>query len=196
MALLSNGKSLKLTTSNAKESNNHNTNNDSNTNNDLFLSNLLNAIPHWDPVQTSNPVAVPQSSTSNNGILNDEFLFSHVLGAIGTQSTTHELGAVGTGQLTPSTSPQTNSSESSAHCVLSYAIACGHCNGQATSRCLECNDALCDDCVAIHHGHVLYRDHCVFPLSNLSPIGSTAGISVGSPNQGDPQCDIHGEVLR
>lgn len=60
MALLSNGKSLKLTTSNTKESNNHNTNNESNSSNDLFLSNLLNAIPHWDPVQTSNPVAVPQ----------------------------------------------------------------------------------------------------------------------------------------
>lgn len=64
MALLSNGKSIKLTTPNTKESNNHNnhnnTNNDSNSSNDLFLSNLLNAIPHWDPVQTSNPVAVPQ----------------------------------------------------------------------------------------------------------------------------------------
>lgn len=55
------------------------------------------------------------SPPRNGGILSDGFLFAHVLGPIGTQSTNHDLGAVGTNPLTPSSSPPSNSSTGSVH---------------------------------------------------------------------------------
>lgn len=67
---------------------------------------------------------------------------------------------------------------------------------QACNRCLDCNDVLCETCVAKHQGHPAFQDHCVVTLSNLSPIGSSTSIPNGSPTHNEPQCDIHGEVLR
>lgn len=153
---------------------------------------------------------------NGSGILNDGFLYSHVLGPIGTQSTTHEFGAVGQ-QLTPSSSPPSNSSSGSVHGVgLPYGMVklfqiflnpistdfcrfsqiCGRCEMHATNRCLDCNDVLCENCLLKHQAHLPFQEHCVVLLSNLSPIGSSTSIANGSPIQNEPQCDIHSEVLR
>lgn len=159
------------------------------------------------------------SPPRNGGILSDGFLFAHVLGPIGTQSTNHDLGAVGTNPLTPSSSPPSNSSTGSVHggglslgmvtlqtdhtvryiCnkfFVSFVKVCGRCEMQASNRCLDCNDVLCETCVVKHQGHQPFQEHCVVLLSNLSPIGSSNSIANGSPTHNEPQCDSHGEVLR
>lgn len=146
-----------------------------------------------------------------------------MLGPIGTQSTNHDLGAVGTHPLTPSSSPPSNSSSGSVHgaglslgmvivfyiktdvnrkdqinfMIFVFALkVCGRCEMQASNRCLDCNDILCEKCVVKHENHPPFQEHCVVLLSNLSPIGSSTSIANGSPTQNEPQCDTHSEVLR
>lgn len=193
MELLSNGRQ-QLTSSNG--ANNHNGQND--ISNDSFLfSNLLNSLPRWDTMKTSIPMPVPQISSSRD-IINDDFVYGNVLGAIGTSvnGNSHNHDLFGSSSLTPSTSPQTSSSSSS-HCITSNAaIVCGRCEIQAGSRCLDCNDALCEPCSQSHLNNSFSRDHCVVPLSTLSPIGSSTSFSLNGSPSSDPQCDVHGEVLR
>jgi hypothetical protein len=95
---------------------------------------------------------------------------SNSLGAIGTiggSSLSHHalnsdiLGAIGAGlNLTPSTSPQTSSSTGSN-------LACGRCDTHASSRCLDCNDILCGDCVEEHRRNNFTREHCLVGLSKF-----------------------------
>lgn len=73
---------------------------------------------------------------------------------------------------------------------------CGTCDAYASNRCLECNDILCEDCVLRHQNQPHSYDHYVVPINNLSPIGSSASISNGSPHNTEPQCDNHCEALR
>ena len=101
--------------------------------------------------------------------INDELLFSNVLGAIGSNTNGGQndiLGAIGTSNMTPSTSPQTNSSTGSSHCVSSLGAACGRCcDMQASSRCLDCNDVLCEECSSVHSKQPFTKDHCVIAIS-------------------------------
>ncbi|XP_058830022.1 protein wech isoform X2 [Topomyia yanbarensis] len=210
MALLSNGaSSMQITPPSgssvpAKTDNNV----DFNSNDHIFFSNLFSGLPRWDaPGKVSTgPVTVPHSSShpsfSHNTSLDrdsisvpDDTLFSNVLGAIGTShGSSHGndiLGAIGT-QMTPSTSPQTNSSNGSAH---SMGAVCGRCDTHAISRCLDCNDVLCEDCAHIHNKNTFTKDHCVISIHTISPIGSVFG-ALSVPLANEPHCDVHGEVLR
>ncbi|XP_062544409.1 protein wech isoform X2 [Armigeres subalbatus] len=214
MALLSNGaSSMQITqqSGNPKQPNNKDGNGAFNSNDHIFFSNLFNALPRWDAPGKicSGPVTVPQSASSNatnfsnpasleRDSLTDDVLFSNVLGAIGTSSgsvPSHDiLGAIGT-HMTPSTSPQTNSSNGSSHCASSLGAVCGRCDTHAISRCLDCNDVLCEDCTHGHNKNTFAKDHCVISIHTISPIGSAAGVhSIPVANQ--PHCDVHGEVLR
>lgn len=96
-----------------------------------------------------------------------------------------------------STSPRTNSSSSSG----SQSIYCGHCDSNAVSRCLDCNDCFCTDCVNEHMTNSFTKQHNIVGLSNrITPIGSISSssmhhtVSIHSSNE--PQCEIHGEKLR
>ncbi|XP_021699441.1 protein wech isoform X1 [Aedes aegypti] len=217
MALLSNGaSSMQITpqSGNSKQNSNKDGNVDFNSNDHIFFSNLFNALPRWDAPGkvSSGPVSVPQRYASSSATsfsnpaslerdslnLTDDVLFSNVLGAIGTSSgsapTNDILGAIGT-HMTPSTSPQTNSSNGSSHCASSLGAVCGRCDTHAISRCLDCNDVLCEDCTHGHSKNTFAKDHCVISIHTISPIGSAAGAqSIPLANQ--PHCDVHGEVLR
>lgn len=65
MALLSNGSSMQINSSNGtpNQTNSNSDNNDFNPNDHLFFSSLFNSLPRWD-VKTSGPVAVPQKYVS------------------------------------------------------------------------------------------------------------------------------------
>ncbi|XP_055602351.1 protein wech-like isoform X2 [Uranotaenia lowii] len=215
MALLSNGaSSMQITPppgSSAPANNDANV--DFNSNDHIFFSNLFNALPRWDAPGkvSSGPVTVPQSNGSNGSSsfgntsldrdsisITDDVLFSNVLGAIGTSNGAPPpndiLGAIGT-QMTPSTSPQTNSSNGSSVCPSSLGAVCGRCDTHAISRCLDCNDVLCEDCAHVHNKNAYTKDHCVISIHTISPIGSATGIQSVSMAV-EPHCDIHGEVLR
>lgn len=180
-------------------SNNHNEPNLTNNDHNMFFANLLSSLPAWDNAGANalggyNPM--------------EEFNFSNgnLLGPIGSHSMVNHqandfLGPIGTAPLTPSISPHTTSSNSSNanNGAAHYGVACGSCELLAGSRCLDCNDALCDDCTVNHQRSSFSREHNVVPMSNLSPNGSNPvpSVSTGaSPNHSDPQCDVHGEVLR
>lgn len=201
MALLSNGNSLQLTSATNKAPGTKSTNsnvNETNTTDHFLFSSILNTLPRWgDSLKVSSgPMNVPQNTYSHD-LHNDDYIIGNSLGAIGSLPThnTHDL--LGGISLTPSTSPQTSSSTSSHHCISSLGAICGRCDSNGTNRCLDCNDILCDDCVQLHQHNSFSRDHCIIPLATLSPIGSSANISNGSNgHNNDPQCDIHGEVLR
>nr|XP_029735436.1 protein wech-like isoform X2 [Aedes albopictus]XP_029735437.1 protein wech-like isoform X2 [Aedes albopictus]XP_029735438.1 protein wech-like isoform X2 [Aedes albopictus]XP_029735439.1 protein wech-like isoform X2 [Aedes albopictus] len=217
MALLSNGaSSMQITpqSGNSKQNSNKDGNVDFNSNDHIFFSNLFNALPRWDAAGkvNSGPVSVPQSGSGGAASFNnpapldrdsvnltDDVLFSNVLGAIGTTSgcapiNNDILGAIGT-HITPSTSPQTNSSNGSSHCVSSLGAVCGHCDIHAISRCLDCNDVMCEDCTHGHRKNSFTKDHCVIAIHPISPIGTTAGAQC-IPEANQPHCNVHGEVLR
>ncbi|XP_058122566.1 protein wech [Anopheles ziemanni] len=282
MALLSNGaSSMQITT----QPNNGGGPNggpdgsgDFNSNDRRLLSSLFTTLPCWDapPHKTSSgPVMVPQSN-HNNSLdrdsisITEDILYSNVLGAIGSGSSTGGgggsvpgavgsgigiigfsngsngsnagmsgggmlgasdiYGAIGTGatsqhMMTPSTSPQTNSSSSNgSHCPSSVGAICGRCDTHASSRCLDCNDVLCEDCTLLHGKNAFTKEHLVIPINTISPIGSAASCLVGNGIAGnsgasvggvcgggggggggggsvggvlsEPHCDVHGEVLR
>lgn len=129
---------------------------------------------------------------------------NEIFGVIGSSCASHA-------QLTPGTSPQTNSSNGS-HCPSSVGAICGRCDTHASSRCLDCNDVLCEDCTQLHGKNAFTKDHCVISINTISPIGSAACMVPGNghgsgngsgPSNGpmaaglsEPHCDVHGEVLR
>uniref|UniRef100_A0A182FH87 B box-type domain-containing protein n=1 Tax=Anopheles albimanus TaxID=7167 RepID=A0A182FH87_ANOAL len=142
----------------------------------------------------------PSSVGGNNG---SSSVASEILGAIGSSS--HHM--------TPSTSPQTNSSNGS-HCPSSVGAICGRCDTHASSRCLDCNDVLCEECTQLHTKNAFTKEHCVISINTISPIGSApcmlagngggsgggsvvgGGINTGTGVLSEPHCDVHGEVLR
>ncbi|KAL5287259.1 TRIM71 family protein [Megaselia abdita] len=108
-------------------------------------------------------------------------------------------------------------SESSNH--SSSIINCGWCDLQASKRCLDCNEFLCNECVNDHQQNNLSLNHMItsFPTPiGTSPTGQLYGnsteFSVGSTSthsssnnsssnnsSGSPQnyfCDLHTETLR
>uniref|UniRef100_A0A182IV79 B box-type domain-containing protein n=1 Tax=Anopheles atroparvus TaxID=41427 RepID=A0A182IV79_ANOAO len=264
MALLSNGASSMQITAQSNNGGGPNGGPDGpgdfNSNDHRLLSSLFTTLPCWDAPQhktSSGPVMVPQSnhnsSLDRDSIsITEDMLYSNVLGAIGSGSSTGGVGggpgavgsgigiigssngsnvgigsgplagsdiygAIGTGAtshhlMTPSTSPQTNSSSSNgSHCPSSVGAICGRCDTHASSRCLDCNDVLCEDCTHLHGKNAFTKDHCVIPINTISPIGSAAsclvGTGIGSGIAGgvngggggvlsEPHCDVHGEVLR
>uniref|UniRef100_A0A182WAA9 B box-type domain-containing protein n=1 Tax=Anopheles minimus TaxID=112268 RepID=A0A182WAA9_9DIPT len=267
MALLSNGaSSMQITAQTANGGPNGGGPDgagDFNSNDHIFFSNLFNALPCWDaPHKTSSgPVMVPQSNNNtsldrDSISITEDIIFTNVLGAIGTGSSSSVIGSgggsIGMGQvgiigsssngpnsgghlahvtnssneifgvigssstshtqLTPGTSPQTNSSNGS-HCPSSVGAICGRCDTHASSRCLDCNDVLCEDCTLLHAKNAFTKDHCMISINTISPIGSAPCMMQGnghaSSNGGGhsngpipgvalsaPHCDVHGEVLR
>lgn len=97
---------------------------------------------------------------------------------------------------TPSTSPQTSSSGGSGNTFPFVAALCGRCDAHAVSRCLDCNDMLCDKCVSTHRLSPDFADHCITNL-NTSPIfnSNIAFNSIDKLTQ-EPFCAIHKESLR
>lgn len=111
------------------------------------------------------------------------------------------FGAIGTvnqraRHLSPSTSPQTNSSSNSS----SHSVFCGRCDVGATSRCLDCNDVFCTECVNEHIKNAFTEHHSIVGIGKITPIGSATSASMFSDfhiqSMNEPQCETHGEVLR
>uniref|UniRef100_A0A182YFK2 B box-type domain-containing protein n=2 Tax=Neocellia TaxID=44535 RepID=A0A182YFK2_ANOST len=183
---------------------------------DLLFSNVLGAIGTGSSSSGSGSVGtigmghvglIGSSNGSNSGahlahVVNSS---NEIFGVIGSSCTSHT-------QLTPGTSPQTNSSNGS-HCPSSVGAICGRCDTHASSRCLDCNDVLCEDCTQLHAKNAFTKDHCVISINTISPIGSAPCMMQGnglvSSNGGgsgngpipgvamsEPHCDVHGEVLR
>lgn len=101
-----------------------------------------------------------------------------------------------TRNLSPSTSPHTNSSSSS-----SQSVFCGHCDNNAINRCLDCNDVFCAECFTEHTMNAFTKQHTVVGLGKITPIGSVTSSlhmmhSSNIHSSNEPQCDIHGEALR
>lgn len=114
-----------------------------------------------------------------------------IFGAIGTIIATNTMNQFG--QITPSTSPHTNTSSSNAS-SSSHSTQCGRCDSLSFSRCLDCNDVLCDDCVNIHKNNTFTKEHYIIGMG-LNPIGGgpfNATNDVGH----EMQCELHGEILR
>lgn len=97
--------------------------------------------------------------------------------------------------LSPSTSPQTNSSSSS-----SQSVFCGHCDSNAINRCLDCNDVFCSECLHEHTMNAFTKQHTIVGLGKITPIGSVTATSmmhsVQMHSANEPQCEIHMEALR
>lgn len=80
----------------------------------------------------------------------------------------------------PSTSPLTSSGSTSSGCISTFnGNNCVRCDHAATNRCLDCNDVLCEDCVHYHVRTPFNQEHCIIPLNNVSPIGSTVSLNTG-----------------
>lgn len=99
---------------------------------------------------------------------------------------------------TPKTSPQTDSSASSSPVVF-----CVHCDETAASRCLDCNDVYCADCINKHLNlNAFTSQHTVVGLGKITPIGSAPTNSIFhnfdilSMTMNEQQCEIHNEALR
>lgn len=181
-----------------------------------------------------------------NDTHNDDIVYGNGLGAIGTIGTGqhqhqhqqqnqqhtnasnehHNENNFGALSLTPSTSPQTNSS-TSPQCIIPsnvVGILCGRCDSYALCRCLDCNDVLCDDCVEMHLNVEFSKNHCIVSLNAGTPPQTANNMAIQVPNGGiglgnmvigsvgsgiipmnvcqtpnnirEPHCDVHGEILR
>lgn len=97
---------------------------------------------------------------------------------------------------TPSTSPQTSSSGGSANIFSTVSAICGHCDALAVSRCLDCNDMLCNKCVSSHRLSSEFIEHCIINLNNSPILSSANTFSNNDKFQQEPYCSIHKEPLR
>ncbi|KAI9582662.1 hypothetical protein GQX74_011879 [Glossina fuscipes] len=77
-------------------------------------------------------------------------------------------------------------------------INCGWCDVNASIRCLECNEFMCNDCLREHRKSSLSSNHSIVSLPR--PIGTspTSAISNNMPVAPAPSylCDQHNEILR
>ncbi|XP_053676126.1 protein wech [Anopheles nili] len=177
---------------------------------DILFSNVLGAIGSGSSVGSGSGTTgmgpgvgiIGTANGANSGHGGASSAVSEIFGAIGSAASHH---------MTPSTSPQTNSSNGS-HCPSSVGAICGRCDTHASSRCLDCNDVLCEDCTHLHGKNAFTKDHCVISINTISPIGSAncmvgnghggvvgpVGVGNGSMAgvMGEPHCNVHGEALR
>ncbi|XP_063700832.1 LOW QUALITY PROTEIN: protein wech [Culicoides brevitarsis] len=127
-----------------------------------------------------------------------DVLYSSPVGTISRMP--HDLLSGGNAGHTPSTSPQTSSSAGSGHHQFPFMGAlCGRCESNAISRCLDCNDMLCDKCVSSHRLSPDFADHCVTNLNNSPIFGSNIAFSNNCNEKfatQEPFCAIHKESLR
>ncbi|XP_067632509.1 protein wech-like isoform X2 [Eurosta solidaginis] len=78
------------------------------------------------------------------------------------------------------------------------AANCNFCTDTATTRCIDCNEFMCNSCLRKIHDGPLYQDHRINSLPK--PIGSSPPGHISINNLTPPSpvgiCDIHNEVLR
>lgn len=97
---------------------------------------------------------------------------------------------------TPSTSPQTSSSAGSGNTFLFLGALCGRCDARAVSRCLDCNDMLCDKCVSTHRLSPDFADHCISNLNNSPVFNLNVAFNSNDKMTQEPFCAFHKESLR
>lgn len=153
--------------------------------------------------------AAPGGPTSSSSLTNS-FIGNGCGVTIGGSTISNSLNGGG------SQNSKGSPSESSNH--SSSIINCGWCDLQASKRCLDCNEFLCNECVNDHQQNNLSLNHMItsFPTPiGTSPTGQLYGnsteFSVGSSthsssnnsssnnSSGSPQnyfCDLHTETLR
>lgn len=100
------------------------------------------------------------------------------------------IGAIGTGVRNTKMSPESSNNSS---------ISCGWCEVNASIRCLECNEFMCNGCLREHRKSPLSSNHSIISLP--TPIGTspTGGmLNSAMPTQVSPNyvCDLHNEMLR
>lgn len=132
------------------------------------------------------PFALPFNANEFSTSVAD-VLYSSPVGTISRIS--HDL--IGSAH-TPSTSPQTSSSAGSGNTFPFLAALCGRCDANAISRCLDCNDMLCDKCVSTHRLSSDYADHCI----NSHILNSTNAFTGNDKFNQEPYCVFHKESLR
>uniref|UniRef100_A0A1B0CFA9 B box-type domain-containing protein n=2 Tax=Lutzomyia longipalpis TaxID=7200 RepID=A0A1B0CFA9_LUTLO len=135
----------------------------------------------------------PPTLEDSEAIDLDEFVVNTRLGAIGTprQSPKEEDGAVGYS----SPSPGSDETPPNFGGINYY---CGNCQmHHAISRCISCNDILCEECVQRHIYRNLANDHIIMPLHAPPPAPQATNGAVAMPtlNTG-PRCSLHNESLR
>ncbi|XP_059612624.1 protein wech [Phlebotomus argentipes] len=165
----------------------------------LLYSELFQGSSMWSARNGNNAPAEPirpppgLGGLSNSEAIDlEEFVVNTRLGAIGTprQSPKEEDGAVGYSSPSPA-SDETPPGFSG----LNY--RCGNCQmHHAISRCISCNDILCEDCVQRHVYRNLASDHMIVPLNvPQSSVPVSTMVSMASLNVG-PRCPLHNESLR
>ncbi|XP_053962795.1 protein wech [Anastrepha ludens] len=151
-----------------------------------LLAGILGSLPSWDMsgAQGGNP---SWESTNNSPPCNDFYnnFFSTLDG------TASDLGGIvmARAHLNHGTTTPTSSNSS---------ISCSMCEVNATNRCIQCNEFMCNDCSRDHHNSLQFANHSIFLLP--SPIGTspTGGFSAGTMSNPKPNqfCDLHNEILQ
>ncbi|XP_077284413.1 tripartite motif containing 71 protein wech [Arctopsyche grandis] len=142
-----------------------------------LLSNLLDVIGQNDSIpSTSDPIGLRSSPTFIPSRQFDcDFISSNIL---------HTIGKIEDNSL--SESPQTSSSAGS--------LSCSKCDDRlVSSRCLDCNETFCHDCLSIPSLDCCTKDHTIIPAGQISPAIFKTNFSE-IPK--DFQCDVHCETLR
>lgn len=142
----------------------------------------------------SDPLKIPFALPFNKNEFSTsaaDVLYSSPVGTISRIS--HDI--IGSAH-TPSTSPQTSSSAGSGNTFPFMGALCGRCDAHAISRCLDCNDMLCDKCVSTHRISSDYADHCVTNLNNSPILNSTNAFNSNDKFNQEPFCVFHKESLR
>ncbi|XP_055837157.1 protein wech [Episyrphus balteatus] len=144
-----------------------------NSSTETLLAGILDSFPAWE-LNT----ALLQSTQISSPVHND-FLMN---GMFSTQPT---QPLVRNSRMSPGSS---NSSSSSIHCGAG-------CDSNASIRCLDCNEFMCNNCLRDHRNSPLSSNHSVISLP--SPIGSTSTGGMPTVIPGPAfMCDLHNEIYR
>ncbi|XP_061400722.1 protein wech [Musca vetustissima] len=152
-----------------------------------LLAGILDSFPAWDlnaGLMGSNP--------RNDSPPRNDFFFNNLLSSLEAPAE-FSLGVapIGTAPMRapPKLSPESSNNSS---------ISCSWCEVNASIRCLECNEFMCNDCLREHRKSPLSSNHSIISLP--TPIGTspTGGMSTSVPIVPSPNylCDQHNELLR
>ncbi|XP_036332468.1 protein wech [Rhagoletis pomonella] len=122
----------------------------------------------------------------------NDFFFNNFFG--GLEPTTNDFGGIGMARPPhmnrgPKMSPESSNNSS---------ISCSWCDVNASIRCIECNEFMCNGCLRDHRNSPLSSNHSIVSLP--TPIGTspTGGVSAATLSAPSPNyvCELHNEMLR
>ncbi|XP_067632480.1 protein wech [Eurosta solidaginis] len=169
--------------------NNTNNTNGSSSSAERLLAGIFSSYPSWDinGARGGNTKAEP----TNDSPPQNDYIYNNIFGNFETPPSDYSSN----GLSRPNSNRGNKVSPSSSN---NSSISCSWCDVTASTRCIDCNEFMCNGCLRSHRNSPISSNHAIVSLPTpigTSPTGRMA-TNTGLPPPPNCICDLHNEVLR